>query len=321
MLKVPAIRVAAICDIAPGALKAAVEAAQAAGNQPLGYTDYGKMLDERKEIDAVVIATPVPTHKTIAVAALEAGKHVYCEKPMGRTPDECRALVSAAKSAKGIFQVGFQLRHDPYRHAAMEFIHRGGIGNVLFLQGYRHSRDLSDGASSWYFNRDLTGDIIVEQACHILDLFVWTIDKNPIRAFGSGGIDLFKNRPAGRTVMDNYSAIWEFPNDIRVCFSQIYFDPPEFSGTKERVFGSNGAIDLPTATWIEREKRGAIKLDVPNAGMDSTYLSLQAFIENARSGRLPLNNAESAQRSLLMAMMGRKSIYEHRIVSWEEMNA
>ncbi|MEN6535721.1 MAG: Gfo/Idh/MocA family oxidoreductase [Bryobacteraceae bacterium] len=321
MMKVPAVRIAAICDVSPAALKAAVEAVEASGPKPATYDDYRKMLDERKDIDAVVIATPVPTHATIAVACLQAGKHVYCEKPMGRTPEECRTLVKAAQSAKGIFQVGFQLRHDPNRHAAMDFVHRGGIGDVLFLQGYRHTRDLSARASAWYFDRTLSGDIIVEQACHILDLCVWAIDKNPLRAFGSGGINLFKERPDGRTVMDNYSVIWEFPDDIRVNFSQLYFDPPEFSGVKERVFGSKGAIDLPTATWIEREKKGPIKLDVPDAGKEASYVSLEAFIDNARNKRLPLNNAESALRSTLMAIMGRKSIYEHRVVSWEEVSA
>jgi predicted dehydrogenase len=120
--------------------------------------------------------------------------------------------------------------------------------------------------------------------------------------------------------MDNYSVIYEFPGDVRLSFSHIFFDPPAFSGIKERVYGSKGAIDLPTATWTELGKKGPITLDVPDAGQADTYLSLAAFIDNARNRRTPLNSAESARNSTLMAILGRKAIYEKRIVAWEEVD-
>jgi predicted dehydrogenase len=239
---------------------------------------------------------------------------------MALTPEECRLVANAAKAAKGIYQAGFQLRHDPNRRAALGFIHQGGIGKVLFCQGYRHSGDLPR-QTAWYFDAKRSGDNIVEQACHILDLFTYALDQHPLRAFGSGGINLYKDVPPGRTTMDNYSVIYEYPADVRLCFSHIYFDPPGFSGIKERVFGSKGAIDLAAAAWRELDKRGVdLKLDVPDAGQDSTYLSLAAFFDNARNKRLPLNNAESARRSTLVAMLGRKAIYEKRVVTWEEVD-
>ena len=318
MLKVPGIKVVAICDINPQTLKAAIDAATAAGHAPEGYSEFRRLLD-RKDIDTVVIATPVDLHKEMAVAALEVGRHVYSEKPMALTPEDCRIVTNAAASAKGIYQAGFQLRHDPNRAASMRFIHSGGLGKVLFLQGYRHTGDLPR-QTLWYFDRTRSGDNIVEQACHIIDLMVWAAGSHPLRAFGSGGVNLFKDIPPGRTTMDNYTVLYEFPNDIRLSFSHIYFDPPGFSGIKERVYGANGAIDLATATWIEREKRGEKKLEVPDAGKDSTYLSLAAFIENARGRKKPLNDAPSARISTLTAMMGRKSIYERRVVTWEEVD-
>ena len=317
VLKVPGLKVVALCDLDEGRLAKAATVVESAGSKPATYTDFRKMLDERKDIDATIIATPVDTHKMIAVDALEVGNSVYCEKPMAVTPGDTRLMVSAAKSAKGIFQSGFQLRHDPNRRRAMEFIHSGGIGKVLFLQGYRHTGDLPRD-TPWYFDRTRSGDNIVEQACHILDLFTWAAGKHPLRAYGSGGINLFKDVPPGRTTMDNYTVIYEFPDDVRLEFSHIYFDPPGFSGIKERVYGADGAIDLATATWIAREKKGEIKLDVPDAGQDSTYLSLAAFIENVRGHKTPLNNAESAAQSTLVAMLGRKAIYERRVVTWEE---
>ncbi|MFN7993695.1 MAG: Gfo/Idh/MocA family oxidoreductase [Bryobacteraceae bacterium] len=318
MLKVPGIKVVAICDIDPAALEKAISAAGAAGNTAQGYSDYRKMLD-RKDIDAVVIATPVDLHMGMAIGALEVGKNVYCEKPMGLNPEQCRLIANAAASAKGIFQAGFQLRHDPNRAASIRFIHEGGLGKVLYLQAYRHGGDLPH-EIKWYFDRTRSGDNIVEQACHIIDLMVWAAGSHPLRAYGTGGINLFKDDPPGRTTMDNYTVIYEFPNDVRFTFSHIYFDPPGFSGIHERVFGSEGAVDLPAATMFERTKKNERKLEVPDAGQDSTYLSLAAFIDNARGKKKPLNNAESARVSTLTAMMGRKSIYEHRIVSWEEVD-
>ncbi len=227
---------------------------------------------------------------------------------------------NTAKTAKGIYQAGFQLRHDPNRRASIDFIHRGGIGRVLFCQGFRHTGDLPR-RTAWYFEAKRSGDNIVEQACHMLDLFTWSIGGHPLRAIGSGGINLYKNVPPGRTTMDNYGVIYEFPKDVRLCFSHIYFDPEGFSGVKERVFGANGAIDLAAATWMELGKKAApIKLDVPDAGKDSNYQSLAAFIDNVRSHKLPLNDTESARRSTLVAMMGSKAIYEKRIVTWEEVD-
>jgi myo-inositol 2-dehydrogenase/D-chiro-inositol 1-dehydrogenase len=300
VMKVPGVKIVAICDLDADRLDKAKTAVSAAGSEPATYTDFRKMLDERKDIDVTIIATPVDTHKMIAIDALEVGTSVYCEKPMATTPQDVRLMVAAAKSAKGIFQAGFQLRHDPNRKRSMEFIHSGGIGNVLFLQGYRHTGDLPHD-TPWYFDRTRSGDNIVEQACHILDLFTWTAGK------------------PGRTTMDNYAVIYEFPDDLRLEFSHIYFDPPGFSGVKERVYGAKGAIDLATATWTERDKKGEIKLDVPDASADSTYLSLAAFIDNARGHKTPLNNAESAAMSTMVAMLGRKAIYEKRVVTWDEL--
>lgn len=318
MLTVDNIDLIAICDIDPNALKLGIEAATAAGHKPAGFADFRKMLDERKDIEAVVIATPVDTHIGPAIAALEAGKHVYCEKPMALNPQECQTILAATKGAKGIYQAGFQLRHDPNRAAAMKFLHSGAAGRMLYAQGYRHTGDLPRN-EPWLFDRARSGDNIVEQACHIIDLFVWAAGANPLRAMGSGGINLYKDVPPGRTTMDNYSVIYEFPDDVRVNFSHIYFDPPGFSGVKERVYLSGGAIDLSGAKWVKLDQRGELPLEVADSGKDSTFLSVRTFIDNARERRTPLNNAESALRSTLVAMMGRKAIYEKRIVTWQEM--
>ncbi|MBI3668080.1 MAG: Gfo/Idh/MocA family oxidoreductase [Acidobacteria bacterium] len=318
MLKVAGVKVVAVCDILPDRAERAADAIAQAGGSAKTYADFRKMLDEQKDIDAVVLATPDWTHKDLDIAILEVGKHLYAEKPLALTPEDCRMVVSAAKQAKGIFQAGFQLRHDPNRSAAERFIHSGGIGKVLMCHGMRHGGDLPRNIP-WYFDKTKDGDIMVDQGIHILDLFTWAIGEHPLRAMASGGTNLFIDDPPGRTVMDNYSVIFEYPNGVRVNFSHHYFDPPGFSGDQERVFGSLGSVDLVKATWQPRESREPVKLEAPDAGQDSTYLSLAAFVDNIRrKNRKPLNDADSALVSTLQVMMGTRALYEKRIVTWEE---
>lgn len=318
MLKVPGVKVVAVCDIVPERVeKAAVMVAEAGGSARI-WSDFRKMLDAQKEIDAVVLATPDFTHKDFDIAILEVGKHLYAEKPLALTAADCRAVATQARKAKGIFAVGFQLRHDPSRNAAEKFIHSGGIGKVLMCHGVRHGGDLPR-QIPWYFDKTRSGDIVVDQGIHILDLFTWAIGSHPARALASGGTNLFINVPPGRTVMDNYNLIFEYPGGERVNFSHHYFDPPGFTGIRELVFGSEGAVDLAGGTWQPREKRGAVKLEVPNAGQDSTYMAMAAFVEDIRSNnRKPVNDGDSALRSTVQAIMATKAIYERRIVTWEE---
>jgi predicted dehydrogenase len=317
MVKVPGVQVVAVCDILQERADQAAAVVRQAGGGARVWTDFRKMLDEQKDIDAVVLATPDWTHKDIDIAVLEVGKHLYAEKPLALTVEDCKMVAGAAKKAKGIFQVGFQLRHDPARNASMRFIHDGGLGKVLMCHGIRHGGDLPRNIP-WYFDKTKCGDIVVDQGIHILDLFTWAIGTHPARAMGSGGTNLFIDDPPGRTVMDNYSLVLEYPGGQRVNFSHHYFDPPGYTGIRERVFGSLGAIDLPDAVWQPRDSKQPQKLEVPNAGQDMSYMALAAFVDSLKNRRQPLNNAESALTSTLQALMATKAIHEKRIVSWEE---
>ncbi len=318
MLRVPGAKVVAVCDIVPETAQKAAEMVAAAGGSARVWEDFRRMLDEQKDIDAVVLATPDWTHKDFDIAILEVGKHLYAEKPLALTPEDCRAVATAAKSAKGIMQAGFQLRHDPKRNAAEKFIHDGGIGRVLMCHGMRHSGEGMPRNIPWYRDRTKTGDIITDQGIHILDLFTWAIGTHPLRALATGGTNLFVNEPPGRTAMDGYSMILEYPNGVYVNFSHHYYDPPRFTGDQERVFGSEGAVDLVKAVWQPREKRDVIQLEVPNDGEDSTYMAMAAFVESVRDKKTPLNSVESALVSTLVPIMATKAIYEKRIVTWEE---
>jgi predicted dehydrogenase len=190
---------------------------------------------------------------------------------------------------------------------------------VLFLQAYRHGGDLPR-TTPWYFDRSRSGDNIVEQACHIIDIYNWVMKTHPVRAYGSGGINLFVNEPPGRTTMDNYTVIFEYPNDVRFSFSHLYFDPPGFTGIQERAFGADASIDLPKALVYNRTQKGAPqKLAVEGEGEDSTLRSVAAFLDNARGRKQPLNDADSGRSATLTGILGRTSIYERRVVEWSEL--
>src|SRR5678809_1612923 len=104
-----------------------------------GYTDYRKVLDS-KDVQAVFIATPSHHHKEIALAALQAGKHVYCEAPLANSIEDARAIALAAKAVGKVqvFQSGLQLRCEPHRHFLLPFLRAGATGNPVMVRAQWH---------------------------------------------------------------------------------------------------------------------------------------------------------------------------------------
>src|SRR5687768_12467350 len=139
-------KVVALCDTKADRLAAAAELAKR--DAPQTVSDYRRILD-RKDVEAVVIATPPHLHAEMAVAALQAGKHVYCEKPVAITPASVAQVVKAAKASNRVFIAGQQLRSYKRLGAAVEKIRGGAIGDVLMVKAQRHSEsDLSHTGSS-----------------------------------------------------------------------------------------------------------------------------------------------------------------------------
>src|SRR5205085_9575596 len=138
-----------------------------------------------------------------AMAALKSGKNVYCEKPIGVTPAQVRALVEVARGAKTVFTAGQQMRSNALYQQAIGKIHDGIIGDVIMVKAQRHATsDLPhDGTSGdWYFDVTKSGGYLIEQSVHNLDLCNWAIGSHPMRAAGFGAIVMYKNDPPGRTI-------------------------------------------------------------------------------------------------------------------------
>jgi predicted dehydrogenase len=129
------VRVSAICDIDPQTRDKALSAA--ARHQPQSVTDWRAVLD-LKDVDAVFVATPCDLHAEMAAACLEAGKYVYCEKPLGITPEQIDRVLRASRSSKAFLQIGQQLRYYAGVREAIRHIHEGIAGKTYIIKAHRH---------------------------------------------------------------------------------------------------------------------------------------------------------------------------------------
>ena len=250
ILEQPNAKVSALCDINPDRLDKAATAASK--DSPKTYTDWRQVIDS-KDIEAVYIATPPYLHAEMASAALKAGKHVYCEKPVGVTADHVKQVVAAAKASKKVFMVGQQLRSHRQLGAAIRKIHEGAIGNVMMLRAQRFSgADLPHDSSSaeWYFDVNKSGGYLIEMSVHNLDICNWVIGAHPVKAAGFGGILRYKNDPPGRTIMDGGLLTYDYPNGVKMSYALGVFHPDGMPGGGQSVYvyGDKAAVDLMYST-------------------------------------------------------------------------
>ena len=197
ILKQPNVKIVALCDIKPDRLDKA--ATLTARDKPNTYTDYRKLLD-RKDLDAVFIDTPCYLHSEMAIAALQAGKHVYCEKPVGITPKQVQDVLNAAREVEeGLSRSGSRCAPSAWLAEAIQKIRDGVAGDVVMVKAQRHaSWDLDHNGSSadWFFDAKRSGDVIVEMAVHNLDLCNWAIGSRPTKACGFRRNADLEERPA-----------------------------------------------------------------------------------------------------------------------------
>jgi myo-inositol 2-dehydrogenase / D-chiro-inositol 1-dehydrogenase len=321
VMEAPGTRVAALCDIKPDRLDKA--ATVAAKHSPKTFRDYRELLNA-PGVDAVYICTPCDLHVEQAIAALKAGKHVYCEKPVGITAESIGRLVTEVRASGKVFMVGQQMRSSKRIASVVRKIYDGIAGDVIMVKAQRHAGDdLShDGSSAdWFFNAARSGDVLVEMSVHNLDACNWMIGKYPERAAGFGGTLLWKNDPPGRTNMDGYSLTYDYPNGVKLTYTQIFFHPRGLpnGGMMTHVYGTKGAVDVDNAMYYPRERDAK---PVPLWEKEQDQIDIQhvtEFFEAVRAGRQPHTGIEAGASGALTAIMGREAIYQKRVVTWEEM--
>ncbi len=246
--------VATICDSYPGALKRIAEAAPGAKQTQ----DYQTILAD-KEITAVVIATPTHLHKEIALAALKAGKHVYCEAPLAGSIEDAREIALAAKAAKQvIFQSGLQMRCDPERLFLMPFIRSGALGQPVMVRAQWHRKQSwrsaaanpeREKALNWRLSNATSLGLIGELGCHQVDQASWFLSGHPVAVTGFGSILFWKD---GREVPDTVQAMFEYPGGVFLTYDAALTN--SFDADYEMFYGSDSAVMIrENKAWLFKE--------------------------------------------------------------------
>jgi len=291
-----------------------------------GFDGYKKIC-ERSDIDIVISAVPPGFRPIHLKAAIENGKHVFMEKPAGVDPTGIRSVIesSALAEQKGLSIVaGTQRRHQKHYVEIMKRIHDGAIGEIKTAYVYWNGSDMI-GYWKWYERDGLpdnmtwqcrswpwfvwtSGDHIVEQHVHNLDVANWALGDHPVSCMGMGGRQV---RTQGN-IYDHFAAEYEYPSGVRVTSMcrQINNCTERVS---ETIVGTKGFSYTDSSTgYIEGEN--AYKYDGPNP---NPYVQEHVdMIAGIRSGKV-LNEGKRVAESTMNAILGRMSAYSGRAIKWD----
>ena len=295
----------------------------------LGFDAYRHVL--AADVDLVILATPPHFRPRHLATAVEAGKHVFAEKPVAVDPVGVRAVIAAgeAAKAKGLsIVVGTQRRHERSYLEAMRRIHDGAIGRIVaarcsWNQGglWMHPRapewsDMEWQLRNWLYFTWLSGDHIVEQHVHNLDVVNWALGAAPLRCSALGGRQC-RTSPAFGHVFDHFAAEYEYPGGVLVSSQCRQIDGCS-ARVEEVIFGTDGVCMMsPGAARIDGTTAWRFEAGTP----DNPYVREHADMHAAIRSGAPLNEAAAVARSTLTAIMGRLSAYTGKAVTWEQASA
>ncbi|MCL6520679.1 MAG: Gfo/Idh/MocA family oxidoreductase [Armatimonadetes bacterium] len=287
-----------------------------------GFDNYLKVINAG--VDMVILASPPGFRPSHLKAAVEAGKHVFMEKPVAvdapgvRTVLECGEI--AAQKGLGIV-AGTQRRHQLSYIETIKRIHEGAIGDIVsgtcyWNQGglWNHGRkpewtDMEWQCRNWLYFTWLSGDHIVEQHVHNLDVINWALQAHPVKCVGMGGRQV-RTDPAYGHIYDHFCIDYEYPNGVHVMSMCRQIDGCA-NNVSERVIGTKGWSNC--ANMI----RGEIEWKYEGANPSPYVQENKDLIESIRSGK-PLNEAKQIAESCLTAIMGRMSAYTGQEITWEQ---
>ncbi len=296
-----------------------------------------------KEVDIVVVTTPPFFHPEHLMAVVLAGKHVYCEKPVAVDPAGTQRVLDAGRRAEGrlSLEVGFQLRNAPPYVEQVKRIHAGALGQIASGEGHYFSSYIDrpnwPGASAdewmlrnWVYYRVLSGDIIVEQNIHVIDMCNWILQGRPVRATATGGRQL---RPDRGDAYGHYSVVFEYPDGVSMTFGSTQTNKGWWD-VGWKMFGSKGVSEThysgPVAIYGEQARKwntGASPLSPESKKFsvtgefhdnlaDADPEKKKSFVESIRSGKFH-NQAAQGVESALSCMMARHAAYTGEDVTWQ----
>ncbi len=331
-------RVVAVADVRRDNLNATREKLKVeAGRAYHGHDAYKELANSK--LDAVVIETPTYFHPMQAAAAVDAGKHVYSAKPIAVDVPTSKEFLASGKKAQGkglSFWVDFQSRARPVFEEAVTRIQRGDIGKVALAQilyyAGRPWRDRSTPGMdpgekrivNWFGDRVLSGDIIVEQNIHVIDMANWYLGGHPLKANGTGGRTSWAGTPNDTgDAWDHFAINYWYPNDVHASFSSNQLTGT-FSDLCVRCFGIHGSADTHYGGLVrinsDRKEKAWVGAEKDDTFKGGCVTNVQRFCEAVRTGK-PINNAAVAVESNLTGVLGRMAAYQQRTVTWEEMMA
>ena len=315
----PRAQVTALCDLFDDRIERATAAIKAV--KPAVYKDFEKLLAS-PSIDAVFIATPPFEHPRMFEAAIQAKKHVYCEKPAGVDLQGIERVIAAGKRAdpKKDIAFGFQQRYGPVYLEAHRRLKEGLIGDLTNARAFWIDKDpftrvpypdpKIEKLRNWFAYKELSGDIIVEQDCHNLDVLHWFLNARPLSAVGRGGTKV----RTSMDILDNLSLAYEFPNGMNVNFEANQISPAGFKRVGEEFTGTKGVLETSRLRMIHH--RGPKDVETVESKRDITNDAVEAFLTRVLSGDVE-NVAERSAVSTLFAFLGRSAIYQKREATWK----
>ncbi|MGA3098134.1 MAG: Gfo/Idh/MocA family oxidoreductase [Bryobacteraceae bacterium] len=344
-------RLTALADLFPDQLDKARQrfdnAARSKGYSGVSQTYTGphacQQIAESKDVDAVVIATPAYFHPEHLRALVEARKHVYLEKPVAVDVAGAKRVLEISRRVEGrvSLDVGFQIRSAPPFIELVRRIQAGALGEIAAGEAYYYCPAPEErrwaGASgdvlrlrNWIQDRVLSGDIIVEQNIHALDICNWVLKNHPLSAIGRGGKG-GRGAP-GDDCYSHFEVIFQYPGSVHVSFTSTQFGKGPFE-VSERFFGTRGASQSPYSgmlgivgdepwTWAGSERPRDASFSAGGSFSDNLAEAdtekQKSFITSISSGQFH-NQAPQGVESALTAMLGRRAAYSGREASWEEL--
>jgi len=308
-----------------------------------GHEAY-KAIAACADVDAIQISTPPFFHIEHLDAVTAAGKHAYCEKPVGvDVPQTRHALkIGRRENGKVSMAVGFQIRSAPPFVELVRRIHEGQIGKIAQIVGcYNSPPAVMDDRGTpssdeyrlrnWLLYRNLSGDILLEQNIHVIDICNWVMGTHPISAYAKSSRKVVQN--AGNT-SDNYEVIFTYPGDVKFSFTSTQFNKNHFFDVTERFFGSEGLADAPysgalqirgTNPWTWSSNAPSTGQFAANGSFSDNLAEADAmkdrdFVQSIVSNKFQ-NQIAAGVDSALSCIMARKSAETGRLVTWEEIDA
>ncbi|MEM7165533.1 MAG: Gfo/Idh/MocA family oxidoreductase [Planctomycetota bacterium] len=287
-----------------------------------GFDAYQQVL--ATDVDIVILATPPGFRPIHLAAAIAAGKHVFMEKPAAVDPTGVRSVLESSQLAakRGLAIVaGTQRRHEKRYRETIQCIHDGAIGDLVAAQCYWnqgglwvHGRrpeysDMEWQLRNWLYFTWASGDHIVEQHVHNIDVINWAFRTHPVKATAMGGRQV-RTAPQYGNIFDHFAVEFEYPGGVLVQSMCRQIDGTS-SRVSERLVGTKGVSNA-------RDRiRGEVDYHFSERDVPNPYVQEHTdLITSIRAGT-PLNEGRQIAESTLCAVMGRMSAYTGKEVTWD----